>query len=331
MTAARGTASGLKPVGSGLLTRMSPLFGAWFLPTVAAIVIFVILSVVQSGVATYLGISLVLAPLLPLVFATIAQMFVVAGGDIDLGLGSFIGLVNVIFAVTLAHNLLLGVVVLIGLVAAYAAMGVLIAVRRLPSIIVTLGMSFVWLGVAIMILPTPGGAVPQPIVDFVGYNPPLIPGVICALVIVTVIVALFLSRSRYGAVVRGSGSNAEGVRRAGWSVLGAKVTLYALAGVFALLSGLFLSGQTAGADPNIAQSYVLLSIAGVVVGGGTFSGGDVSAVGTVAGALVIGMLGSLLQFLGVASDFQVGAQGLVLVLVLVLRAVAGWIQRRRTR
>ncbi len=331
MTTVKDADSGLKPIGSGLWARTSSIFGAWFLPTAAAIVIFIILSVVQSGVATYLGLSLVLAPLLPLVFAAIAQMFVIAGGDIDLGLGSFIGLVNVIFAVTLAHNLVFGVLSLIGLVVAYAAMGVLIAVRRLPSIIVTLGMSFVWLGVAIMILPTPGGAVPQPIIDFVGYNPPVVPGVICALVIVTVIVALFLSRSRYGTVVRGAGSNAEGVRRAGWSILGAKVTLYALAGVFGLLSGMFLSGQTAGADPYIAQSYVLLSIAGVVVGGGSFSGGDVSAVGTVAGALVIGMLGSLLQFLGVPSDFQVGAQGLVLVLVLVLRAAAGWFQRRRTR
>lgn len=312
-------------------TRLTSVFGAWFLPSVAAVGIFVVLAVVQPGVASYNGISLTLAPLLPLVLAAIAQMFVIAGGDIDLSLGSFIGLVNVIFGVTLAHNLALGLLSLVGLVVAYAAIGVLIAVRRLPSIIVTLGMSFVWLGIAIMILPTPGGAVPQPIVDLIGYNPPVIPGVICALAIATVVVTLFLSRTRYGAVVRGSGSNGDGVRRAGWSLIRAKVTLYALAGVFGLLSGLVLSGQTAGADPSIAQSFVLLSIAGVVVGGGSFSGGDVSPVGTVAGALVIGMLGSLLQFLGVSSDFQVGAQGLVLVLVLVLRSLARRVLRERLR
>ena len=310
-------------------TRLTSIFGAWFLPTAAAAVIFVVLCVVQPGVATYLGISLTLAPVLPLVFAAVAQMFVVAGGDIDLGLGSFIGLVNVVFGVVLARSLTLGVLSLVGLVVAYAAMGVLIAVRHLPSIIVTLGMSFVWLGVAIMILPTPGGAVPQSIVDLVGINPPFVPGVIAVLVVVSAAVALFLSRTRYGTVLRGAGSNPEGVRRAGWSVIGAKVTLYALAGVFGLLSGLFLSGQTSGADPYIAQSYVLLSIAGVVVGGGSFAGGDVSAVGTVAGALVIGMLGSLLQFLGVSSDYQVGAQGLVLVLVLVLRAAVRRVQRGR--
>ena len=321
--------TGIRLVRSRFNPRLGSVFGAWCLPTAAAIVIFIVLCVAQPGVGSYLGISLTLAPLLPLVLAAIAQMFVIAGGDIDLGLGAFIGLVNVVFGVVLAQNAAIGVLSLVVLVVAYAAMGVLIAVRRLPSIIVTLGMSFVWLGVAIIILPTPGGAVPQAIVDFVGYNPPLVPGVIVALVVIGLAVALFLSRSRYGAVLRGSGSNPEGVRRAGWSVIRAKVALYTLAGVFGVLSGLFLSGQTAGADPNIAQSYVLLSIAGVVVGGGSFSGGDVSPVGTIAGALVIGMLGSLLQFVGVSSDFQVGAQGLVLVLVLVLRAVQRRIQKTR--
>jgi ribose transport system permease protein len=310
---------------------LGSVFGAWTLPTVAAVAIFVILVVVQPGVGSYTGISLTIAPLLPLVLAAIAQMFVIAGGDIDLSLGSFIGLVNVVFGVVLAQNVALGILSLVVLVAAYAAMGVLIAVRRLPSIIVTLGMSFVWLGIAIMILPTPGGAVPQGIVDFVGFNPPVIPGVLIAIVVITAAVALFLGRSRYGAVLRGAGSNGDGVRRAGWSLIRAKVTLYALAGFFGLLSGLWLSGQTAGADPSIAQSYVLLSIAGVVVGGGTFSGGDVSPVGTVAGALVIGMLGSLLQFVGVSSDFQVGAQGLVLVLVLVVRAIARRVAKERVR
>ena len=77
---------------------------------------------------------------------------------------------------------------------------------------------------------------------------------------------------------------------------------------------------------------MLLSIAGVIVGGGSFSGGEVSVVGAVAGGLVVGLIGSLLQFIGVSSSFQAAAQGLVLVLVLVLRSAARWIQNvRRTR
>jgi len=311
-------------------SRLGGAFGPWFLPTVAAVIIFGIMVALRPLVASPTGLNLVLAPLIPLIFAVLAQMFVIAAGDIDLGIGSFIGLGNVVMAVVLPQNLGLGLLMLALMVVAYAAMGVLIAVRGLPSIVVTLGMSFVWLGIAILILPTPGGAVPAGIMSFAKFTTPVIPGVIIVLTVVTVVVALFLNRTKYGAVLRGSGSNAEGVRRAGWSVIKTKVSLYALAGIFGLLSALYLSGQTGGGDPYIASSYVLLSIAGVIVGGGSFKGGEVSVVGAVAGGLVIGLLGSLLQFIGVSSSFQAAAQGLVLVLVLVLRALAGWIQKVRS-
>lgn len=314
-----------------LRERLGGAFGPWFLPTVAALIIFGMMVALRPLVASPTGLNLVLAPLIPLVFAVLAQMFVIAAGDIDLGIGSFIGLANVVLAVILPASPVAGILFLVGMVAAYAAMGVLIAVRGLPSIVVTLGMSFVWLGIAILILPTPGGIVPEGVVSFVRFNPPVVPGVIIVLTVVTVVVALFLHRSKYGAVLRGSGSNAEGVRRAGWSVIRAKVSLYVLAAIFGLLSGLYLSGQTGGGDPSIAQSYVLLSIAGVIVGGGSFKGGEVSVVGAVAGGLVVGLLGSLLQFIGVESSFQAAAQGLVLVLVLVLRALVNWIRKvRRT-
>ncbi|PSL37542.1 monosaccharide ABC transporter membrane protein (CUT2 family) [Labedella gwakjiensis] len=308
---------------------LTSAIGPWLLPSLAALIIFGLMIALRPLVASPTGLTLVLAPLIPLVFAVLAQMFVIAAGDIDLGIGSFIGLANVVIAVVLPANAAGGILFLVGMVLAYAAMGVLIAVRGLPSIVVTLGMSFVWLGVAILILPTPGGTVSEGIVGFVRFNTPVVPGVIIVLTLVTAIVAVFLHRSKYGAVLRGSGSNPEGVRRAGWSVIRAKVGLYVLAAIFGLLSGLYLSGQTGGGDPYIAQSYVLLSIAGVIVGGGTFRGGEVSVVGAVAGGLVVGLLGSLLQFIGVQSSFQAAAQGLVLVLVLVLRAVAHWIRKAR--
>ena len=324
--------SGSAPaLGQSMRERLGGAFGPWFLPSVAAVLIFSVMVSLRPLVASPTGLNLVLAPLIPLIFAVLAQMFIITAGDIDLGIGSFIGLANVVFAVIVPSSPILGIVFLLGMLVAYGAMGVLIAVRGLPSIVVTLGMSFVWLGVGILILPTPGGAVPEGIVRFVRFNPALVPGVIIVLTIVTVAVALFLSRSKYGAVLRGSGSNAEGIRRAGWSVIRAKVSLYVLAAIFGLLSGFYLSGQTGGGDPYIAQSYVLLSIAGVIVGGGSFRGGEVSAVGAVAGGLVVGLLGSLLQFIGVQSSYQAAAQGFVLVLVLVLRSFVTWLKKvRRT-
>jgi ribose/xylose/arabinose/galactoside ABC-type transport system permease subunit len=112
--------------------RLGSLFGPWFLPTIAAVVIFAIMVSLRPLVASPIGLNLVLAPLIPLIFAVLAQMFVIAAGDIDLGIGSFIGLANVVMAIVLPQNAALGLLFLVGMVVAYAAMGVLIAVRGLP-------------------------------------------------------------------------------------------------------------------------------------------------------------------------------------------------------
>ena len=95
-------------------------------------------------------------------------------------------------------------------------------------------------------------------------------------------------RTSYGAILRGSGGNALAIERAGWSLLRAKVTLFALAGVFGVLSGMALVGITTSADANIGNGYTLLSIAGVILGGGEFVGGSVSPIGAVIGALTHG-------------------------------------------
>lgn len=299
--------------------------GTWALPVGATAAMFVVIFAVAPAASSYLGLSLLLSTLFPLVLACIAQMFVITAGDVDLGIGSFVGLVNVIVAAVLPARPAVGVLLLVALIGCYALLGLLISARQMPAIIVTLGMSFVWLGVAILILPTPGGTVPDAIVSIVDWSPPLVPGTIIGIVVVTAAVAFALGRTRYGTVLRGSGSNPQGIRRAGWSTHKTRMTLYGAAGLFGVLSGIVLSGQAASGDPNIATSYVLLTIAGVIVGGGSFRGGDVSPVGTVAGALLIGLIATLLQFLDVSSNYQVGAQGLVLVAILALRAgMARW-------
>jgi ribose transport system permease protein len=129
-------------------------------------------------------------------------------------------------------------------------------------------------------------------------------------------------RSSYGAVLRGVGGNPIAVGRAGWSLLKAKVTMFALAGAFGVLSGLVLIGITTSADANIGNGYTLLSIAGVILGGGEFTGGRVSPVGAVIGALTLALAASpLLTFMHIPPDWQVGANGAILIVVLAARAL----------
>jgi ribose transport system permease protein len=129
-------------------------------------------------------------------------------------------------------------------------------------------------------------------------------------------------RTSYGAILRGAGGNSIAIARAGWSLLKARAVLYAVTGVFGALAGMALIGITRSADANIGNGYTLLSIAGVILGGGEFVGGIVSPVGAVIGALTLTLASQqLLGFMRIPPDWQVGANGAILVIVLAARVL----------
>ena len=111
---------------------------------------------------SYFGFNLMLNLAIPIALATIAQMFVITGNDLDLSIGTFVGFVGCVTATWLRDAPLLGVAASCSAaIGVYAALGALIYLRNLPSIVVTLGMSFVWQGLAILLLPKPGGKAPD--------------------------------------------------------------------------------------------------------------------------------------------------------------------------
>jgi ribose/xylose/arabinose/galactoside ABC-type transport system permease subunit len=296
------------------------------LPALALALMLVLICVLQPRAMSYNGMRLLLGFGLPLMFAAMAELCVIAASDIDFGLGTFIGLVNCVAAKYLSVAPLLAVVMLVALVLAYAAMGAFIQVRRLPSIVVTLGASFVWLGLAVLLLPSPGGTVPEWLTSAVRVRPPLVP----LPVVVAVLLALFghwlFMRTSYGVVLRGIGSTPTSLQRAGWSLLVARSTLFGLAGVFAVIAGLLVTGMNTSGDATIGAPYTLLAVASVIIGGGEFVGGVVSPVGAVIGAFIMLLTGALLTFMNVSTDWQLSVQGAILILVLSTRAL----QRRRS-
>jgi ribose transport system permease protein len=151
---------------------------------------------------------------------------------------------------------------------------------------------------------------------------PYVPIPIIAAVVIALVAHFALMRTSYGAILRGTGGNPAAIGRAGWSLLRIKVVMYVLAGVFGVLSGLALIGTTTSADANIGNGYTLLSIAGVILGGGEFTGGRVSPIGAVIGALTLALAASpLLTFMRISPDWQVAANGIILVTVLAARAL----------
>jgi ribose/xylose/arabinose/galactoside ABC-type transport system permease subunit len=309
-----GTAPARRPrlLGSGQLRIL--------LPALALAAMVAVIFALQPRAMSYLGLRLLTNFSLPLVFAAMAQLCIIAASDIDLGIGTYVSLVNCIVAALLPQSTALGIGALALCVCAYLAMGALVHARQLPSIVVTLGASFVWLGLALLVLPTPGGAAPAWLTAALRWQPPLVPLPILVAVALAALGHLMLMRTSYGVVLRGIGGNAQSIERAGWSLLRARVALYGLAGVFGVLAGLALTGLNTTGDANVGTQYTLTSIAAVIVGGSEFFGGIVSPVGAVIGSMIMLLTGSLLSFLNVSTDWQLAVQGGILILVLALRA-----------
>ena len=150
------------------------------LPAFSLTVILIAIFYLQPRAMSYIGLKLLLNLALPIAFATIAQMCVMTVNDLDLGIGAYVGLVACIGATWLRDTPLLGFAALGGCVLTYAALGALIHIRNLPSIVVTLGMSFLWLGLALLVLPTPGGKAPDWIRAIMTFKAPLLPFTIYA-------------------------------------------------------------------------------------------------------------------------------------------------------
>ncbi|GLX01531.1 ABC transporter permease [Microtetraspora sp. NBRC 16547] len=281
----------------------------------------------QSDVLTVGGLTLVLSATVPLVIAAQAQMVLMSVGDIDLGIGSFVGLVTVVSATTLVTSPLLGVLMLLGLVAAYAVLGALIHLRRVPSLIATLGASFVWLGLGLFILPTPGGSTPEWLASFGAWAPAGFPAPLLPILVVALVVYLLTSRSALGVRMRGLGSNPVALQRAGLRPLTSRVFAYTAAGALGVVSGLVLASQTGGGDVSSASSYQLMTVAAVILGGGSFVGGSAVPWGVAIGGVTLGLVSVVLSLLDVQSNMQSAVQGVIVLAVLAGRVVVGKVLR----
>ncbi len=291
------------------------------LPVLTMLVMIMANAYMNPNILSYFGMRTLIGSAVPLVFAALGQMFIVVSGDIDMGNGYSIGLVNVLIAVILTQNPLVGVISLLLFIAAYVLMGALIHLRNIPAIVVTLGAQFIWLGIALVLCPTPGGNCPEWLIKFYKAPLPIIPMPLAIAAVAAVVSWFILYRARYGMILRGIGNNPMAVERSGWSYLMAKMTNYGLSAVMVILAGMTFTAVCLGADANSASSYCMLSIATVILGGCEMSGGMVEPVGVVVGAIAMSFITALLTSMKVDSNFQTAVTGVILILVLAIKLI----------
>ena len=295
------------------------LSAPWMLPLITLILIFAANVCINPKLMTYAGMRMKISSALPLIFAALGQMFIVMCGDVDMGNGYSIGLVNVIVGTWLTGNPLVGFLGLVIFVGLYMALAALIKIRQIPAIVVTMGAQFVWYGLALIICPTPGGKCPQWLSDFLRIKTPVIPLPIIIAVVTGLACWYLLYRCRYGIVLRGAGNNVQALERSGWSYLLAKVVAYGIAGFFVVLAGMAYTNTCNGADANSSVNYNMMSIATVILGGCDMAGGLPVPVGVVMAAIVMNLINSLLTAMKMNSNYQTAIIGLILIGVLALK------------
>jgi ribose transport system ATP-binding protein len=296
-------------------------------PTFPAVALFVVMLLlvfsIQPNTLIPTSMNMLLKTSIAIAFASLGQMLFILGGDIDLGLGFMIGLVNVIGATLLLDSPLVALVVLAALVGAYVLMAVVVERIGVPSVVVTLGASFVWLGLGLLIQKSPGGAAPDWLRATSRFMPLGIPGSVVFLVLAAILGLLVVRGWSFGVVLRALGNSARNLEALGYSALRARMTLYGLAAVFAIIAGLFVTANAGTSDINASNPMTLSSVAAAIVGGASFAGGRVSPVGAVLGAAGLALINSTLVFLGVGSQFSTAVGGIVLIVILALRTAVG--------
>jgi ribose transport system permease protein len=271
---------------------------------------------------------------LPLCFAAMAQAIVVISGGIDLSIGSLMGAINVLsaremvdmsFRQALAFSLLL--VVLAVLASGFT--GLIITLTRIPDIVVTLGMLFVWQGVALWIMEIPGGGVPLDYSDLAlgDLGTTGIPNGALVVLVALLLVWVPLRWLRPGLAIYAVGSNRNSAYLSGIGVARTRIGAYLLAGVFTGLGGLALTASSGIGDPNSGATYTLNSVAAVVLGGVSLLGGVGGLIGVIAAAYVLTLSKIILLLRGTDPNYANVYQGALIILVVVI----GGLLTRKTR
>ncbi|MXZ41152.1 MAG: ABC transporter permease [Caldilineaceae bacterium SB0666_bin_21] len=278
---------------------------------------------------------------LPLVYLALGQAIIVIAGGIDLSLGALLLLSNAIAARFMADQPFGAVVViallLIGLVAFLNGMtGYVIRLSGVPDIVVTLATSYIWSGLALWILPSPGGGTAPEFRWLFTGSESGIGGtyVLPVLMMLIPATAVFLlsRRTRLGLSMYAIGSDSNIASLAGLGVTRAKVASYALGGALAALAGLATVAITGTGDPrfSVGANATLNSVAAVVLGGIALTGGTGLVLGVVAAGMILIMLNPILSAMGINPNNAQILQGVLITIVMMIGGLVALIRERRT-
>ena len=270
---------------------------------------------------------------LPFAFATAAMAVVVIVGGIDLSVASMMAACSVTVAV-LVETLggIPAILITLGVGASMGAVnGGLVVLTRVPDIVVTLAMLYVWEGTALLILNSPGGSM-------VGWMQSSIAGSFIidgfpkALILTTICVAVLwvpIKRSKLGLSIYATGSDENAAFRSGVATGRTRITAYALGGVFAAMGGISLAMLTGIGEP-VAGPYLMASVAAVVLGGVVLGGGRGGLLGPIIAVFILRIVRTILTLAAVDPNVTTIVEGTIMVGVVMMGALLTMRGRKAT-
>jgi ribose transport system permease protein len=271
---------------------------------------------------------------LPIILLAVGQAVVILGGGIDISVGGIVSIVNTILAtrvgLTGSPELMaqyIAISLLVGILAG-ALNGFFIAYLRLQPIITTYATSFLYAGLALFILPNPGGGIPTGVSSWYRSTTPL--GLPLAFYVIAIVLAIwfYVRSTRYGNFLYAFGGRAQAAYETAVPVVWVQFSTYVISGLMSAFAGIAITMLSGSGNADIGSSMTLNSITAVVIGGTAMSGGIGGVAGPVMGALTLGILQNIISFAGIDTWWETLVKATIIVAALAAPGLINLFRRR---
>lgn len=258
------------------------------------------------------------------VMAGMGQMLVVAAGpgNIDLSIPSVMTLAGYLAIGAMqgqASRLWLGVLIVLGVGGLAGLANVaFIKLARVPPMVATLSAGFIMQSITIAYSKTTTAKPPVPLMDFALGRIFGIPWIAVVLILAAVVLGVIMSRSVFGRDLLAVGQSERAAYLAGIPTRRITTIVYVASAILAAITGLLLAAYSGGAALDMSSDFLLMSIAVVVIGGTSITGGRVSAAGIWGGSLFLYLISTMLNVLGLGAGVRYALTGAIIIAVLAL-------------
>jgi ribose transport system permease protein len=271
---------------------------------------------------------------LPIILMAIGQAIVIVGGGIDISVGGIVSIVNTVLATRVGLEgspaemwRYIFISLLIGLLAG-SINGFFIAYLRLQPIITTYATSFLYTGLALFILPNPGGGIPASIAALYRDTTPLNLPLAFYVIGIFLLIWFYISSTRYGRFLFAVGGKPEAAYETAVPVTTVQFSTYVISGLMAAFSGIAITMLSGSGNGEIGGPMTLNSITAVVIGGNAMSGGVGGVAGPVMGAITLGIIQNIISFANIDTWWETLVKATIIVVALAAPGIISLFRRR---